>query len=65
MSESGGKLLNLHRAAEFLGVTSGSLYTLKRTKRIAYIMVGRNLRFHVDDLETFVRQSRVPAVSEQ
>ena len=58
------ELMDLMRAAQFLGITKDSMYTLKRYRRVAYHKIGKKLRFRRSDLEAYLEQCRVPAAHE-
>jgi excisionase family DNA binding protein len=54
------QLVNVSEAAQFLAV-SPTLYGWVWQRRIAYIKVGRAVRFDMADLERFVAENRIRA----
>ena len=61
LSMDADRLLNLGEAAEFLGISPDSMYTLRRCRRVAFHRVGRKLRFRRSDLEAYLESCRVEA----
>jgi excisionase family DNA binding protein len=57
------QLLTVHEAAQFLSVSVSTLYGWAWQRRIAFVKVGRALRFEKRDLEEFVRSHRFEARS--
>jgi excisionase family DNA binding protein len=57
--ESG--LLNVQDAANYLAVSKSTLYGWVWQRRIAFVKVGRALRFDKADLEKFIRVNRTEA----
>jgi excisionase family DNA binding protein len=56
-----GQLVNVSEAAQFLAVSPSTLYGWVWQRRIAYIKVGRAVRFDMADLERFVAENRIRA----
>lgn len=54
-------LLNRKQAAEFLGISVGTLEVWAATKRynLPYIKVGRLAKYRLSDLEQFIESRRV------
>jgi excisionase family DNA binding protein len=44
-----------------LGISRSSLYNLMREGKLSYVMVGRQRRLLVSDLETYTKGYYVPA----
>lgn len=55
------KLLKTTPAAARLGISRRTLQDLCERKKIAFVKFGRNIRFHVDDLDAFIDSNRTPA----
>jgi excisionase family DNA binding protein len=55
------QLVNVSEAAQFLAVSPSTLYGWVWQRRIAYIKVGRAVRFDMADLERFVAENRIRA----
>ena len=54
-------LVNVNEAAQFLAVSPSTLYGWVWQRRIAFVKVGRAVRFDMADLERFVAQNRFRA----
>ncbi len=52
------RLLTVQDAARYLAVSVSTLYGWVWQRRIAYVKVGRALRFDLADLEKFVEANR-------
>jgi len=54
-------LFTTPQAAEFLGTTPGTLTTWRCTKqvRIPYVKIGRNIRYRLQDLQSFLTAQTV------
>jgi excisionase family DNA binding protein len=52
-------LLDVSEAAHYLGVTPRFIRRLVAERRIAFIKLGRHLRFDATDLDEFVESGRV------
>ncbi len=54
-------LLTRKQAADFLGVSAGTLEVWAATKRynLAYIKIGRLAKYRLSDLEAFIASRRV------
>jgi excisionase family DNA binding protein len=59
------RLLTPKQAAEFLGVTEGTLATWRCVQRyrLPYIKVGRRVMYRSDDIETFISSRCVDQVA--
>lgn len=55
------ELVNIAEAARFLAVSPSTLYGWVWQRRIAFVKVGRAVRFDMADLERFVAQNRIQA----
>lgn len=49
-------LMDLHNAAVYLGVSEATIRNLWRFRKITAKKVGRELRFHRDELDNFCRE---------
>ncbi|MCH8880340.1 MAG: helix-turn-helix domain-containing protein [Planctomycetes bacterium] len=69
VNQNGESLLTEDEAVQFLRLDDrknpmGALRWLCRTRRLAYIQVGRGIRrFRAGDLEAYIEQQRVQAVT--
>ena len=57
-----GNKLNSAAAAEYLGVSEGTLKTMRANRMVSYIRYGKEYRYLVADLEKCIQDHRVPAV---
>lgn len=55
-------LLNFEEAAEMLGCTPRMVRKLVETRQLASVKVGRLVRVHPDDIDTYVRGHRRPVM---
>ena len=53
------RLLNIEEASQYLGISKGSLYKLNWQRRIPVVKIGKSLRFDIQDLETWIQESKV------
>jgi len=53
------ELVSVEQAAQILSVSVSTLYGWVWQRRIAFIKLGRALRFDVSDLQEFIRRNRV------
>jgi len=58
-ANSPAPLLNVQEAAQFLAITVPTLYGWVWQRKIAFVKLGRALRFDIADLKRFVNQNRV------
>jgi len=58
-SESG--LITVQEAANFLAVSTSTLYGWVYLRRIPFVKVGRALRFEVAELQKFIQANRFQA----
>lgn len=58
MSANSSDNLDIDQAAKFLNVKVSRLRTAILRKEIPYFKVGRLVRFHKDDLETWINDLR-------
>lgn len=56
------RTLNAAEAASYLGVTERFVRKLVETRRIAYLKVGRLVRFQAADLDAYLKSCRVEMV---
>ena len=54
-------LVDEKRATEILGLAAGTLSVWRCTKRypLAYLKIGRSVRYRIEDLERFMESRRV------
>ena len=52
------KLLSYQEAAEILGVSDRTIWTLVRRKQLAAVRFGRMVRIDPEDLKTFIRKGK-------
>jgi excisionase family DNA binding protein len=52
------RLLNVRKAAKFLGTTPGSLYSMVWRREVPFVKLGRSLRFDVNDLDELIEASK-------
>ena len=55
------RLLNVRDAATMLGLKPSTLYQWAYERRIAYVKIGRALRFRHSAIEKLIAASEVPA----
>lgn len=55
------RLLTVEDAARYLAVSKSTLYGWVWQRRIAFVKVGRALRFDLADLQEFIRVNRIQA----
>jgi excisionase family DNA binding protein len=53
------RLLNVREAARYLGTTAKTLYTMAWRRDIAFVKMGRSLRFDIRDLEQMIEAAKV------
>lgn len=53
------KLLNIKEVSEILGLEISTIYDWVYRKKIAYVKVGRLLKFHPKTIEEFIRTCTV------
>ncbi|MCF6154475.1 MAG: DNA-binding protein [Candidatus Brocadia sp.] len=61
VDELGGRLLDMDKAAEFLGIKKSSLYAMVMRKTIPHIKIGRLTRFSTEMLRDYVQEHTVGA----
>jgi excisionase family DNA binding protein len=49
-------VLDVHEAAAYLAVTSGTVYRLVRSGELAHVRIGRSVRFRVADLDAYLAE---------
>jgi len=49
-------VLDVHEAAAYLAVTSGTVYRLVRSGELAHVRIGRSVRFRVVDLDAYLEE---------
>lgn len=52
------QLLTERDAARWLSISQRSLWTLRNRGEIPFAKVGRQVRYHVEDLEAFVKKNK-------
>lgn len=58
----GARLLDVPAAAAYLGVSSRFIRRLVAERRLAFVKLGRHVRFDVADLDAFIDSGRVQAI---
>lgn len=58
-----GGLLDENGAAQYLGTSSRHVRELWAQRKLAAVKVGRLVRFRIEDLDAFIDENRVEAVS--
>jgi excisionase family DNA binding protein len=53
------RLLTVREAAQYLGTTPSTLYGRVWRREIAFIKIGRSVRFDIEDLKKLIEGSRV------
>jgi excisionase family DNA binding protein len=53
------RLLNVKAAAKMLATTPARLYTMVWRREIAFVKIGRSLRFDLQDLEQLIEAAKV------
>ena len=56
------RLLSVREAANYMGLSTHTLYTMVSQRRIPYIKVGRLTKFDVGLLDAWLKQHRVMPV---
>jgi len=59
-----GPLLSVEQAAEYLGVSAGTLRNWLSARRIAYVKVGRLTRLSSETLDRFIAEHTVASIDE-
>lgn len=59
VGKSESELVDVQQAAQILSVSVSTLYGWVWQRRIAFVKLGRAVRFDIRDLQEFIRQSRV------
>lgn len=59
MREGKHRLLNVPKAAEYLGIKVSTLYQWVSQKRIPYFKSGRLLKFDIHELDKFIERTKV------
>jgi len=54
-----GRLLNIKEAAEYLGVTKGTLYVWACRRKVPFVKIGRLTKFDARDLERWVNVRKI------
>ena len=55
------KLLTMDEASEYLGISKLTLYGWVSERRLAYVKVGRLVKFKQDHLDKWIEQNTVKA----
>ena len=61
-NEIAKRLLNVEKAAQYLGLQADTVYTKARLRELPSVKVGRALRFDVKALERFVEQHTIETI---
>ncbi len=56
-------LMDMPTAAEHLGVTKNTLYAWVSQKRIPYVKIGRLTKFDERDIDNWIEERKVRAIS--
>jgi excisionase family DNA binding protein len=59
VGKSEPELVGVEQAAQMLSASVSTLYGWVWQRRIAFVKLGRALRFHTSDLQEFIRRNRV------
>lgn len=51
------KLIDINQLAEYIGVSTHTIYLWVSQRKIPYVKLGRNLRFRVDDIEQWIEEN--------
>lgn len=54
---SGDKILTAVEVAIILKVSKWSIYEMVKINQIPHFKVGRNVRFHIDDLRNWIKEN--------
>lgn len=63
MSFNEKEVLNIDDAAEYLGVSRGTLYNWCSQRRVPFIKIGSRTMFRKRDLDTWIADHAVAAVN--
>jgi excisionase family DNA binding protein len=58
---SSARLLNIKEASEYLNIKESRLRASVFRREIAFVKIGRLVRFSIDDLEKYVKERHVKA----
>jgi excisionase family DNA binding protein len=58
------RLLNVQKAADYLGIKVSTLYEWVSQKRIPHFRSGRLLKFDINELDKFIEKTKVNPVKE-
>ena len=56
-------LLDINQAAERLNVTPRFIRRLIAQRRIDYLKIGKFIRFHTDDLDSWIEDQRIQHIT--
>ena len=57
--EGGPNLISIQQAAEYLGITVGTIYQWRSQHKIPYIKVGRRVKFKKEQLDQWLTERTV------
>lgn len=57
------QIITVIEAAAYLRISPCALYKLLRQRRIAHVRVGRGYRLTIEDLDAYLAEATVPALS--
>ncbi len=60
-----GRLLSVDEAADYLGISSGTLRNWLSMRRLAYVKIGRLTKLSLDTLNRHIAEHTVEAVIEE
>lgn len=55
-------VLNMHDAADMLGICYRTLQTLVYERHIGFVKIGRHYKFRMEDLEKFIEKNYIKPV---
>ena len=57
--EGGPNLISIQQAAEYLGITVGTIYQWRSQHKVPYIKVGRRVKFKKEQLDQWLTERTV------
>ncbi len=59
------RLISIHEAAEYTGLSTHTIYTMVSQRRIPYVKVGRLTKFDLGLLDAWIKQNTVMPMPEK
>ncbi len=59
------KWMNVAQAAEYLGISKGTLYQYTHRKEITHYKFGNKVAFKITDLDNFMESKKIETVDQQ